>query len=301
MSRDPSSPVIPLFGQYTGYPSVTAKARTPVARSGGPAPLAGRRVSASPLTAVSAMAVLRLLRAMVWMAAIFASSMLLSDAAHAERTLPTTHRVSGPSIDPFAAFVTEASRRFAVPEEWIRAVMHIESSGKLRARSQKGAIGLMQIMPKTWADLRARYGLGSDPYDPRDNILAGAAYIRELHDRYGSPGFLAAYNAGPSRYEKHLVTGRPLPDETQVYVATLARMIEGKGAHGKTVGVTRSFSWAGSPLFTARANNSPADGRPTHGLHPENSPSVRTVVDLSALVPQSGSLFVHRASEIRSQ
>ena len=53
-------------------------------------------------------------------------------------------------------------------------------------------MGLMQIMPKTWTELRARYGLGADPYDPHDNILAGAAYIRELHDRYGSPGFLAA-------------------------------------------------------------------------------------------------------------
>ena len=59
----------------------------------------------------------------------------------------------------------------------------------------------MQIMPQTWAELRARYGLGTDPYDPHDNILAGAAYIRELHDRYGAPGFLAAYNAGPGRYE----------------------------------------------------------------------------------------------------
>jgi Transglycosylase SLT domain len=151
------------------------------------------------------------------------------------------------------------------------------------------------------AALRARYSLGSDPYDPRDNILAGAAYIRELHDRYGSPGFLAAYNAGPSRYEKHLVTGRPLPHETQAYVATLATMIERKRQHGKTVAVARSFSWAGSPLFAARNENSRADGRSPHGVHPDRPLSERAVVDLSALVPQSGTLFVHRASEIRSQ
>jgi len=74
--------------------------------------------------------------------------------------------------------------------------MHVESAGKVRARSRKGAMGLMQIMPGTWADLRARYGLGADPYDSHDNILAGTAYIRELYDRYGAPGFLAAYNAG---------------------------------------------------------------------------------------------------------
>jgi soluble lytic murein transglycosylase-like protein len=76
-------------------------------------------------------------------------------------------------------------------------------------------MGLMQIMPETWATLRLRYGLGADPFDPHDNILAGAAYLRELHDRYGSPGFLAAYNAGPARYEDHLATGQPLPAETR--------------------------------------------------------------------------------------
>ena len=152
-------------------------------------------------------------------------------------------------------------------------------------------MGLMQIMPKTWTELRARYGLRADPDDPHDNIVASAAYIRELHDRYGSPGFLAAYNAGLSRYEKHLAMSRPLPDETQPYVATRAQMIEARRAHGKTV----------SPLFATRTENSPADGRPTHSMHPEYSLSVRTVVDLSALVPQSGNLFVRRASEIRSQ
>ena len=119
------------------------------------------------------------------------------------------------TFDPFAAFITEASKRFAVPEHWIRSVMRVESAGEVRARSRKGAMGLMQIMPQTWSELRARYDLGADPYDPRDNILAGAAYIRELYQRFGAPGFLAAYNAGPTRYENHLATGRPLPDETQ--------------------------------------------------------------------------------------
>jgi soluble lytic murein transglycosylase-like protein len=82
--------------------------------------------------------------------------------------------------------------------------MHVESGANQRAQSQKGAMGLMQITPKTWTELSARYGLGADSYDPRDNILSGAAYIRELYDRYGAPGFLAAYNAGPGRYERHL-------------------------------------------------------------------------------------------------
>ncbi|GAA3673594.1 hypothetical protein GCM10022398_17830 [Acetobacter lovaniensis] len=92
--------------------------------------------------------------------------------------------------DPFAAQIAEAVRRFDVPTAWIRAVMRAESGGDTSAISSKGAVGLMQIMPTTWANLRVRYGLGSDPFDVHDNILAGAAYLREMHDRYGSPGFL---------------------------------------------------------------------------------------------------------------
>ena len=86
-------------------------------------------------------------------------------------------------------------------------------------------MGLMQIMPETYAELRLRYHLGADPYAPRSNILAGAAYLHELHDRYGPAGFLAAYNAGPGRYEDYLMRGRPLPEETRNYVATLAPKI----------------------------------------------------------------------------
>ncbi len=85
--------------------------------------------------------------------------------------------------DPFSAFVTEAAQRFGVPAAWIRAVMRAESHGDRRAISPKGALGLMQLMPDTWAGLRIRYDLGPDPYDPRDNILAGAAYLREMHVR----------------------------------------------------------------------------------------------------------------------
>ena len=58
----------------------------------------------------------------------------------------------------------------------------------------------MQIMPQTWAGLRSRYGVGANPFDPHDNIFAGAAYLHELHDRYGATGLLAGYNAGPGRY-----------------------------------------------------------------------------------------------------
>ena len=121
-----------------------------------------------------------------------------------------------------AEALQEASRRFRIPASWLRAVMRAESRGDAKSVSDKGAIGLMQVMPRTYIELRAKYGFGSDPFDPHDNILAGAAYLAEMFARYGSPGFLAAYNAGPRRYEDHLLGGRPLPAETTDYVARLA-------------------------------------------------------------------------------
>lgn len=126
-----------------------------------------------------------------------------------------------------ADYVREAAQRFGIPEAWIHAVIRIESAGRIRAVSSAGAMGLMQLMPGTWARQRARYGLGSDPFDPRDNILAGTAYLREMYDRYGRGGFLAAYNAGPGRYEEWRDRGRPLPLETRRYVASIAPLLQG--------------------------------------------------------------------------
>lgn len=131
------------------------------------------------------------------------------------------------SADPWSVHVREAAKRFGIPERLLRAVMHVESVGAVHAVSSKGAMGLMQIMPATWDELRARYHLGDDPFQPRDNILAGAAYLSEMLHRFGRSGFLAAYNAGPMRYQQHLTTGRPLPRETIDYVKKLAPLING--------------------------------------------------------------------------
>ena len=125
------------------------------------------------------------------------------------------------SIDRWKSEIAVASRRFGIPERWVRAILRVESAGNPLATSPAGAMGLMQIMPDTWHALRRRYGLGADPYQPHDNIIGGVAYLRELLDRYGAPDFLAAYNAGPERLEDHLATGRPLPDETRRYMALL--------------------------------------------------------------------------------
>ncbi|MEA3388477.1 MAG: lytic transglycosylase domain-containing protein [Pseudomonadota bacterium] len=155
-----------------------------------------------------------------------------------------------PRVDPIAAHVAEASQRFGVPEDWIHAVMGVESAGDIDATSVKGAMGLMQVMPGTYADLRARYGFGPNPYDPRHNILAGAAYLREMYDRYGSPGFLAAYNAGPGRYEQHLA-GRPLPLETRAYLARLSPLVGGV-VTARSDAPPDPLAWTRASLFADR-------------------------------------------------
>ncbi len=140
----------------------------------------------------------------------------------------------GPASDPWGPYITEASKKFDVPDRWIREVMRQESGGRLYGRngdlvtSGAGAMGLMQVMPATYDELRARYReLGDDPYDPHNNIMAGAAYIREMYDIYGSPGFLAAYNAGPGRLDDYLTRNRTLPEETRRYVAAIGPRISG--------------------------------------------------------------------------
>ena len=140
----------------------------------------------------------------------------------------------GPASDPWGPYVEEAAAKYDVPARWIREVMRQESGGRLYGRggdlitSGAGAMGLMQVMPATYDELRARYHeLGDDPFDPHNNILAGTAYIREMYDIYGSPGFLAAYNAGPGRLDDYLTRNRVLPQETRRYVAAIGPRIAG--------------------------------------------------------------------------
>jgi soluble lytic murein transglycosylase-like protein len=142
--------------------------------------------------------------------------------------LPPPPPAAAATIARWRPWILEASTRFQVPASWIAAVMRTESGGRLTLggrpiTSPAGAMGLMQIMPRTWADLRRRHGLGPDPYAPRDNILAGAAYLRELYVRYGYPGLFAAYNAGPARLEATLASRQPLPAETRAYLASLGQ------------------------------------------------------------------------------
>lgn len=212
------------------------------------------------------------------------------DIAHAEPH--AAHVGSAPaSADRIPGFVEAASQRFAIPAPWIRAVMQAESGGEVRAVSPKGAMGLMQIMPDTWAELRSRHGLGTDPYDPHDNIIAGTAYLRELHDRFGERGFLAAYNAGPSRYQEHLATGRPLPSETLSYMAAVASVLDiplPDGPNGAT-------SWASSSLFVAPTKGGFASSQTTSSEPPQRQ-FANAIVQKTALAPLSEGLFVSTAT-----
>jgi soluble lytic murein transglycosylase-like protein len=164
------------------------------------------------------------------------------------------------SVRNWDDFTTEAAARFDFPIDWIRAVMRAESNGRAFVAgapitSPAGAIGLMQVMPETYAELAQRYGLDDEPGDPRDNILAGTAYLRELYDRFGAPDFLAAYNAGPGRFQSYRAGLRPLPDETSRYLERLRPTLAGAlpQAAGTTFGALRDrpTPFSGGPLFFA--------------------------------------------------
>lgn len=196
---------------------------------------------------------------------------------------------------PFAAFVAEASQRFGIPAAWIRVLMRVESANDLRAVSPKGAMGLMQIMPDTWTDLRARHRLGNDPFDPRDNILAGTAYMRELYDRYGAPGFLAAYNAGPGRYEEHLANGRPLPAETRAYVTQLAPLVGGETSPAVVaVAAADRQAWTRAPLFIGTSDHSPGADWAQADTPSRGGDNAARPRDVSVETNPTGGLFVSR-------
>lgn len=174
------------------------------------------------------------------------------------------------SVARWQPLIDEASARCGVPAAWIVEVMRAESGGRteLNGRpivSRAGAMGVMQLMPGTWAEMRDALGLGLDPHAPHDNILAGACYLRRLHDRFGHPGLFAAYNAGPARYAAHLATGRRLPAETRTYLARLSGPAAGYAARE----VAPLIAAAGRPglFFVLRhASAAPTDSQPARSL-----------------------------------
>ncbi len=270
--------LIPLFAERPSHPVVPLGRWTARARSAGQGrPRAG--ALRAPLTIASTLAGLRcrgdrtLLRYAI-VAVVIALSLNSGSGVAIAQSLPGAH----PAVaDPYAAHIAEASRRFDIPERWVRVVLRAESAGDARAISSAGAIGLMQVMPDTWAELRVRYDLGRDPYDPRDNILAGTAYLREMWDRYGdTTAMLAAYNAGPARYDEHRAIGRPLPAETRAYVASLAPALHGERPSKIAFAVARPTDWREAAIFVVRDNGTPA----VDPVSPDRAPN-----DARSLVP----------------
>lgn len=207
----------------------------------------------------------------------------LSSAAH---TALDAH--SARSIDGYAAFIECASAQFNLPSSWIRAVITVESRGDALAVSPKGAMGLMQLMPTTWATLKDRYHLGANPFDPHDNIVAGTAYLRELLDRFGSSGFLAAYNAGPRRLQRHLTAAQPLPGETARYLGALSRLLPELKIGDAASVISSAFDWHVASLFVV-SPPTPSPATPLTGNGAANGPST---AESFALSPQSDGLFV---------
>lgn len=208
-----------------------------------------------------------------------------SVTASPERVASASRRVA-----PLQDLIEEAARRFGVPASWIAAVMAVESRGRADALSPKGAIGLMQIMPETYAELRLRYGLGANPWNPRDNVLAGASYLRELYDRYGAPGFLAAYDAGPGRWDDYRLRGRPLAPETIAYLARLGPVVGGSAAPLPVVAASANpRSPFAAPIFVALSGRSPRMLAAS-----EQARAVRTEGTNASDVAPADALFVTR-------
>ena len=229
---------------------------------------------------------------------VLAVSSLLSFSLPTEAQSAST--IGAQVATTWAPFVEEAAARFAIPASWIREVIRVESNGTPKAVSPKGAVGLMQLMPETYAELRARYGLGSDPADPHDNIIAGAGYLRDMHDQFGFGGFIAAYNAGPQRYRDHLRTGRPLPDETLAYVAKLGPVLSSTSPLRERLIGANDSPVQQSSLFIRQRSDRPTGGDSTFVPRAGVRSIDGAVADLSALVPLSGGLFVRR-SEARQK
>lgn len=181
------------------------------------------------------------------------------------------------------SLIAQASQRFGVPAPWIKEVMRMESGGRTMSGenapivSRAGAMGLMQLMPDTYADMRAEYGLGANPFDPRDNIFAGVAYLKWLHGKYGYPAMFAAYNDGPGNLEARMADSEQLPAEARNYLTRITARL------GDASLVLRSGS-APRLLRLTRPNGEPVliDAARVVALHPalpgDFAQTVKTVI-----------------------
>lgn len=164
-------------------------------------------------------------------------------------------------IGRWSGYISEASKKFQIPAAWIGAVMRQESGGRTMLGEQQkivshaGAVGLMQLMPATYEEMRKEHDLGKNAFDPHDNIMAAAAYLRWLHGKYGYPAMFAAYNAGPGTLDHHLDRGASLPTETINYIASITKHLDfGLSARLMRHGKVRLTRPNGKPVTIDPAN-----------------------------------------------
>lgn len=136
-----------------------------------------------------------------------------SAKTQAHKASPAIGKASSGDARQYDGIISEAANLYQLPESFIRAVMRVESNFNPNVVSHAGAMGLMQLMPRT-----ARSMGVADPFEPRQNVLGGARYLRILANRFSGDLVLtvAAYNAGEGAVEKY--NGIPPYEETQRYV-----------------------------------------------------------------------------------
>jgi len=218
----------------------------------------------------------------------------LPQSTFAQETQMNAHQL----IDRWTPVITEASARFNVPATWIRAVVQMESGGRTMLGERRpivspaGAMGLMQLMPGTYKLMSAQFRLGANPFNPRDNIYAGAAYLHQLYQHYGYPAMFAAYNDGPGNLEQRLTRGRILPLETRNYVNRIVTALTGGTAKNANPAALQDGA---SARFT-RPNGTPVDVKlanitavrlPLRGEYPAGVNAVVNVGGVSQAVRES--------------
>jgi soluble lytic murein transglycosylase-like protein len=157
----------------------------------------------------------------------------------------------------FDDLIVQHARLNGVRTDLVRAVMQVESAFNPRARSPKGALGLMQLMPATIEQYRVK-----NPFDPADNVRGGVAYLRDLLERYENDETLAlaAYNAGPAAVDRH---GQAVPPyaETRCYVAHVNQMA------GRPIQRRDGRIYTSTEVIDGRVVRRYSDRKPTTGSY----------------------------------
>ncbi len=174
-------------------------------------------------------------------------------------SIRTTRLVDAAKSAIYDDLIAFNARAQGVRTDLVRAVMQVESAFNPLARSPKGAMGLMQLMPDTMREFHV-----ANAFDPAENIRGGVAYLRQLLDRYSNNEVLAlaAYNAGPGAVDKHGQTVPPYK-ETQDYVRKINNI------SGRTVQERGKVIYKVTEIVDGREVTRYTDQRPANGSYTE--------------------------------